>query len=206
MIITFSILIFLFIVIIKKSWIWHIFHREKVIYLTFDDGPQEELTQKILQILQQEDIKATFFCVGDAARRYPHIMEQIREQGHSIGNHTMHHLNGWRTPHKEYIQDIQEAQNYLHARYFRPPYGKITLRQWRALRKDYHIIFWTDISYDWSPKMNPKRCFKKVRSAARHGGIVVFHDNPKAAGNMLEALPLFIHSAKENGMTFKTFD
>lgn len=206
MIITFSLLVLLIFALLKKSWIWHIFHHEKVVYLTFDDGPQEELTQEILQILRQENIKATFFCVGDAAGRYPHLMEQIRQQGHSIGNHTMHHLNGWRTPLKEYLQDVQDAQTYLNARYFRPPYGKLTLCQWLKLRKHFHIILWTDISYDWSPKMTPERCFKRVKSAAKHGGIVVFHDNPKAADNMLQVLPQFIRMAKENGMTFKTFD
>ncbi len=198
--------IFLLIFAFQKGVIWQIFHPQKVLYLTFDDGPQENLTRKILDILRQEDVKATFFCVGDCARRHPELLQAIRNEGHAIGNHTMHHLKGWKTPYKTYIADVEEAEQWLNSRFFRPPYGKISLRQYLQLKKNYQIIFWTAISYDWDRQLSPQQCLHKVEAAARRGGIVVFHDNPKAEKNMLEALPRFIRMAKEKGMTFKTFE
>lgn len=191
---------------VKRAWIWHIFHGNKNIYLTFDDGPQEELTYTLLQLLEQEQVKATFFCVGDAARRYPQQMAAIRQHGHAIGNHTMHHLKGWTTPYHAYMQNVAEAQPYLQATCFRPPYGKITLRQWLSLRKQYRIVLWTHISHDWDTSYTPQRCLHKVLTAATRGGIVVFHDNPKARENMLPAVTAFIHIAKQHGMQFKTLE
>ena len=127
--------IFLLIFAFQKGVIWQIFHPQKVLYLTFDDGPQENLTRKILDILRQEDVKATFFCVGDCARRHPELLQAIRDEGHAIGNHTMHHLKGWKTPYKTYIADVEEAGQWLNSRFFRPPYGKISLRQYLQLKK-----------------------------------------------------------------------
>lgn len=206
LIITIFIIISLCFIAVKKAWIWHIFHDNKVIYLTFDDGPQEELTYTLLHLLEQENVKATFFCVGDAARHYPQQMAAIRQHGHAIGNHTMHHLKGWSTPYHAYMQDVHEAQQYVQASCFRPPYGKITLRQWLSLRKLYRIVLWTHISYDWDSSYTPQKCLHKVLPAATHGGIVVFHDNPKAEANMLPAVKEFILIAKQHGMTFKTLE
>lgn len=194
------------VMLIFRASFLHIFHRKKQIFLTFDDGPQPELTEQILKILAQESVKATFFCVGDCAQRCPELVTRIKQEGHSVGNHTMHHLNGWHTSLKDYIADVGQADKILKTNLFRPPYGKIGLRQWWYLRKKYRIVFWTAISYDWNQRFSPEKCLSKVKSVAKYGGIVVFHDNPKAAQNMLQTLPVFIRLAKKHNAQFKVFD
>ncbi|MBO4739983.1 MAG: polysaccharide deacetylase family protein [Bacteroidales bacterium] len=195
---TFSILFLL-----KRGLFWHIFREKGVVYLTFDDGPQQDLTKKILAILDREQVKATFFCVGENVQRYPEIFEEIKKQGHAVGNHTMKHLNGWHTPFQIYIQDVKNANRLINSKLFRPPHGRIGLRQWWHLKKTFRIVFWTKLSYDWVKTNNPQKCLRLIKSVSKYGGIVVFHDNPKAADNMLEALPIFIQQAKKNGLTFK---
>ncbi len=204
LIIAVSILIFFFIFLQKSGLFWHIFREKGTVYLTFDDGPQKDLTEKILSILEEENVKATFFCVGENVQRYPEIFEKIRKNGHAIGNHTMKHLHGWKSPNKIYFEDIAEANKLINSKLFRPPHGKMRFSQWWQLRKSFRIVFWTKIAYDWKKSNTPEKCFRLTKSVAKYGGIVVLHDNVKAEKNMLGVLPLFIKEAKKNGLIFKT--
>lgn len=175
----------------------------KRIYLTFDDGPVPEVTPVVLDILQKEGVRATFFMVGENAKRYPDLVDRVRYAGHRIGCHTFHHLKGWGRSVDEYIQDVDICDPYLGgARLFRPPYGRIRIPQWIRLRKKgYKIFLWNVLTRDYHPLSTPERMMNRVRRS-RNGDIIVFHDSVKAAQRMLAVLPEAIHWLKEQGFEF----
>ena len=162
------------------------------VYLTFDDGPTGPLTEEILSILKQYKARATFFCVGENVKKNPELFRKIQIEGHATGNHTHHHLNGWKTPVKDYLADIKEAAGYIPSRLFRPPYGRIKRSQVRAVGLDYRIIMWTALSMDYDPKVSPEECLKISIAGLKPGSILVFHDNQKAAEKVRYALPRFL--------------
>lgn len=180
--------------------------KEKVIYLTFDDGPIPGITPWVLDILDKYDIKATFFCVGDNVRKYPEIYKQILERGHYVGNHTFNHLQGLRTRTKNYLKNAELAETYIHSKLFRPPHGHIRTRQFFKLRKKYKIVLWDVVTRDYSKHMTPEKVLENVKRCTRNGSIIVFHDSIKAEKNMKEALPASIEWLKEQGYTFKLID
>lgn len=184
--------------------VWRIDDETKSIYLTFDDGPCPDVTPKVLDILDKYGIKATFFCVGDNVRKYPETFRLVVDKGHRTGNHTMHHLKGFCTPVAEYIDDVEEADKYIGSNLFRPPYGRITMKQLRFLRQRYKIVMWDVITRDYNRKLTPEKCFSIVKRFARSGSIIIFHDSKKSADNVLSALPLSIEWLIRQGYTFKT--
>lgn len=178
---------------------------ESAVYLTFDDGPHPEITLKVLSVLKEHGAKATFFCVGENAEKYPDVIKQILAEGHSIGNHTQHHLNGWKTRTKTYIDDVELCSRSIESKLFRPPYGKLTKKQGkRVLEQGYSVIMWDVLSYDFSVKYSPERSLNHVKQSIRSGSIVVFHDSEKAAENMLYTLPKTLAYLKENKLTSKS--
>lgn len=182
---------------------WHKNRRLPDLYLTFDDGPIPDVTEQILNILQTYQVKATFFCVGENAARYPEILERIKAQGHQTGNHTYHHLKGWKTPLKTYVDDVTRCHSHVPSRLFRPPHGRGTRAQYRKL-KGYEIIMWDVLSGDFDPDLSPEKCLSHVLRHARNGSIIVFHDSLKAKERVLYALPRAIEYWKEKGFNFKT--
>src|SRR5690625_1980818 len=105
----------------------------KNIYLTFDDGPHPENTHQILSILEEFQAKSTFFCLGKNAQKHPEIIDKIIKNNHTVGSHTFHHLNGWKTKTTDYIQDVFSAANLLDTCLFRPPYGRLRPSQIRSI-------------------------------------------------------------------------
>lgn len=184
--------------------IWTIKDSEKSAYLTFDDGPCPEVTPKVLDILDRYDIKATFFCVGNNVKKYPHIFDLIVSKGHRVGNHTMHHLKGFNSSLNDYIKDVEEANRMINSDLFRPPYGRITIKQLKELKKSYKVIMWDVITRDYNRKLKPEKCFSIVKRFSRKGSIIVFHDSIKSADNVLQALPWSIEWLKSEGYVFKT--
>ncbi len=179
-------------IIIRKIWnaTWTLPTKNcKTIYLTFDDGPNFTVTHKLLNILDQYNIKATFFCVGDNVRKYPNTFNDIINRGHSVGNHTMRHIKGFKHTTRDYLKDIELANSYIKSNLFRPPYGKITLAQLRELKKQYRVIFWDIITRDYDQNITPEKILKTIQKYARNGSIIVFHDSLKASKNMLAAIP-----------------
>lgn len=177
---------------------------EKVIYLTFDDGPIPELTPWVLDLLDKYDIKATFFCVGDNVKKYPEIYQDVLDRGHNVGNHTFNHIQGIKSRTKNYMKNAELASEYIDSDLFRPPHGHMRLRQFFKLRKKYKIILWDVVTRDYSNKQTPKEVLENVKHYARNGSIIVFHDSVKAEENMKHALPLAIEWFKEQGYVFKT--
>lgn len=177
--------------------------QEKVIYLTFDDGPIPEATPEILEILEKYQVPATFFVVGDNVRKHPGIFEKIRQNGHAIGNHTFHHLNGWHTPPGAYIEDVYRCRDYFNTRLFRPPYGRFTPSQYFLLRKDFRFILWSVITNDFHRKTTPEQCLKNAIDNTRSGSVVVFHDSVKSLKNVRYALPGFLEHFRKLGYVFK---
>jgi len=175
---------------------------EKIIYLTFDDGPIPEVTPLVIDILEERNIKATFFCVGDNVKKYPEIFTQVMKAGHIIGSHTFHHLNGWKTPPAEYYEDVMRCEELFRTNLFRPPYGKLSPSQYFLLRKKYKIILWSVLSGDYRSANTKKKCLSTVLTHTGSGSIVVFHDSLKAKDNMLFALPRFIDYFLSKGYRF----
>lgn len=178
---------------------WQIRTSSKVIYLTFDDGPVPEVTPQVLDILDRYKWKATFFNVGDNVRKYPELHQEVLKRGHKVGNHTFNHLKGYNFPTDEYVDNVKKASGYIRTDIFRPPYGRITKNQRRALRKDFRIIMWDVITYDYDKNLTPEQVFRNVTSNLRKGSIVVFHDSIKAQKNMLAVLPQAIEFWQSKG-------
>ena len=206
------------------SAIWRIPTKEKQLFLTFDDGPIPEITPQVLSILKEYKAKATFFCVGANIEKHSEVFQQIIAEGHSVGNHTFNHLNGWKTKTKDYLENIQKCNEQM-CRYadvqmkneknnrhihssahphimFRPPYGKMKRSQISLLTSRYSLIMWDVLSGDFDLTISKEKCLKNVISKTREGSIVVFHDSLKAKENVLFTLPKFIEHFSKEGFGF----
>jgi peptidoglycan/xylan/chitin deacetylase (PgdA/CDA1 family) len=190
---------------IYPRYIWHIPVKEKKIFLTFDDGPIPEITEFVLDKLREFNAKATFFCIGDNVRKHQNIYQKLLSEGHSVGNHTFNHMNGWKTENPIYIENISLCDQQLGnaTQLFRPPYGRIKRSQANLLPKECKIVMWDVLSGDFSPQVSPQVCLSKSIKYTKSGSIVLFHDSLKAAGNMMYALPKYLKHFTENGYRFE---
>lgn len=192
------------------KYYWDFPNTDKNIYLTFDDGPTPKITEWVLDLLKEQEVKATFFCIGKNIQSNPILFDRIKKENHAIGNHTFNHVNGWKTKNEEYINNVDICDclltsHQINSKLFRPPYGKITKWQSAVLRsKGYKIIMWDVLSADFDATITPEKCLKNVVKNVRSGSIIVFHDSVKAASNMQYALPKVIEFLKVNGFSFKT--
>ena len=194
---------------IFNNLVWDIPNSEKKIYLTFDDGPIPKVTEWVLDLLKSEEIKATFFCIGDNIKKHPEVYKRILSEGHQTGNHTFNHLNGWKTKTKSYLGNFKLCEtehlklNTEHSFLFRPPYGKIKPSQSKAIRQlGYKIIMWDVLSYDFDPTISVEKCLENVISNTEQGSIIVFHDSLKAEKNLKYALPKAIQILKNRWFVF----
>ncbi len=185
--------------------LWNVPVTEDVIYLTFDDGPHPDITPKVLNILARFDAKACFFCVGNNVQKYPHTYHAVKEAGHLTGNHSYHHMNGWRTPDEVYFRDVEACQKLVRSAYFRPPYGKIRPSQMRYLKKHYQLVMWSVVTYDYDSALTEAESLQIAINKTNRGSIVVFHDSLKAEKNMLYVLPRFLEHFAKKGYRFETF-
>jgi len=185
--------------------IWRKKNKENNIYLTFDDGPIPEITPWVLDCLQEHQVKATFFCVGDNVKKHPEIFQRILNEGHAVGNHSYNHLKGWDHTLEEYLENIETCQELTKTSLFRPPYGKMTYAQYSALHKKYDIIMWDVLTGDYNARISKEQCLKYCIDNTRHGSIIVFHDNIKAIANLQYSLPKAIAFLKNKGFNFQLF-
>ena len=193
---------------IYDSYTWSISVKDKILYLTFDDGPHPEATPFVLKELKKHNILATFFCIGKNVVAYPDIYDQIIREGHSIGNHTYNHLNGWKANNDDYLNDIALAANEIDSYLFRPPYGRITSFQAKQLKtvmkgKEPKVIMWDVLSGDFDTSCSPQQCLANVLFASVPGSIIVFHDSEKAFPRLEYALPRVLQYFSKKGYLFK---
>lgn len=185
---------------------WSIPSAGKTIFLTFDDGPTPRITQNVLNILENYNAKATFFCLGKNVQNFPDIYREIENKGHTTGNHTYSHLNGWNTRLNDYVADIERCRKLIKSRLFRPPYGRIKPGQAKQLSKNYKIIMWDVLSYDYEQTVTPDQCTEHVIKNAGNGSIVVFHDSLKAEFNCINSLPQILDHFTKKGFRFENID
>ena len=209
---------------IFPKYVWNMPTDEKVIYLTFDDGPTPKITNWTIDLLKSYNAKATFFCIGNNIEKHPDIFCDILREGHAVGNHTYHHPNGWTTCTKHYIHEVIKTEHLMQAvlndqndnfakrtsliapnsKLFRPPYGKIAPSQGQQLlQMGYKIIMWDILAFDWKESLSKERCANNVISEAGPGSIVVFHDSVKASKRMAYALTQTLEHFSAQGYQFK---
>ena len=201
------------------NFIWNIDTNNKVLYLTFDDGPTPEITDWVLSTLKNFNAKATFFCIGNNIEKHPEIFQNIIEEEHSIGNHTYNHLKGWKHKTTDYIEDVEKTQRLINSKFknpnifdrnssivnlFRPPYGKFKTKQSKQLQQlGYKIILWDVLSYDWDKSVSEETCLKNITTAAKEGSIVVFHDSVKASKNLTMCFLKYWNTIVKEGLNLK---
>jgi len=177
----------------------------KVVYLTFDDGPIPECTPQVLDILASRGVKATFFMVGENAKRYPELLERVRTEGHAVGNHTYHHLRGCQTCTTPYLQDAEKANGILHTHRFRPPHGRMKRSQKKALRDMGQTIYlWDVLPHDYNSQYSVEYMLSIIKRYTRNGSIITLHDSIKSKDRMLQLLPLAIEWLHSQGYECKT--
>ena len=201
--------------LVKSPWIlkkyfsectWNIKTDEKILYLTFDDGPHPDATTFVLDELKNYNAKASFFCIGKNVREHFEMYKQIISDGHRVGNHTFSHLNGWKTKDKIYLDDIEKASEIIDSNLFRPPYGRITKFQIKVLQQkkiNLKTIMWDVLSGDFDTSIKPENCYLNVINNASAGSIIVFHDSQKALPNLKHTLPLVLKYYSEKGFQFR---
>lgn len=185
------------------AYTWHIATDERVLYLTFDDGPIPEVTPWVLETLRRFGAKATFFCVGDNVVKHPEVYRQVLEEGHSVGNHTFNHLNGWQTEHVVYLNNVRRCARVVKSRLFRPPYGRLMPRQREFLRRHFQIVMWDVLSGDYDAGISPQQCLENVVDNAQPGSIVLLHDSLKAERNLRYTLPAVLEYFAGEGYRFE---
>ena len=204
--------------------IWNKNTKEKVVYLTFDDGPIPNVTDFVLNTLKSFHVKATFFCIGDNIDKHPTVFERIKLEGHVIGNHTYNHLKGWKTDDKTYVENFWKCQELTQSHLFRPPYGRIKKSQISKLVRGWfpmavgmtvdnkpktedcklQVIMWDVLSGDFDINLSLEKCYQNVVKNVRNGSIIVFHDSLKAWDRLEYALPKSIEFLLNEGYSFGT--
>lgn len=173
---------------------------DKLLWLTFDDGPDPGSTFQLLDILGRHKIKAAFFCNGKAAQKYPDLVHRIKSEGHIIGNHGYNHKDGWRTSLQNYVGDVDQAAVYTSSSLFRPPFGHLQIGQYRELHKRYKIVFWDMMPYDFDKSLGASGSLKILLRKMRAGSVIVLHDNPDSSVTIY--LDEFIITALKKGYRF----
>jgi peptidoglycan/xylan/chitin deacetylase (PgdA/CDA1 family) len=188
--------------VLFPNFIWNVKTNQNTIYLTFDDGPIPEITPWVLEQLAYYQAKATFFCVGENVKKYPAIYQRVVEEGHTTGNHTYNHLDGWRTSNIKYLHNIRHCNSIVPSNLFRPPYGHLKPRQAQFLQRHYKVVMWDVLSGDFDVKLPKEKCFDNIKQYASSGSIIVFHDSQKAKERLMYALPRTLEYFSASGYRF----
>ncbi|MEO6759038.1 MAG: polysaccharide deacetylase family protein [Saprospiraceae bacterium] len=192
-----------FVQALLPAYTWSVPTAERVLYLTFDDGPIPELSPWVLDMLQRYAAKATFFCVGDNVLRHPEVYARVLREGHSVGNHTFNHLNGWQTAAATYLHNVRHCARAVDSRLFRPPYGRLLPAQRKFIERHFRIIMWDVLSGDFDQQITPHQCLENVLENAGPGSIVVLHDSRKAEKNLRYVLPAVLEYFADKGYRFQ---
>lgn len=196
---------------IIKQAVWKIPTEEKILYLTFDDGPIPVVTPWVLDQLKEYNAKATFFLIGERIEKYPETFQLLIENKHQIGNHTYNHLDAWKTGNRVYYENVEKADQVItslgiDSPLLRPPYGKLSIGQYNYLKKRYQLIMWDVVPGDFLPKVDGEECFKRIKKYAGPGSIIVLHDSKKCFETIKVCLPMVLKHYSELGYSFKAID
>ncbi len=187
--------------------LWRMDPREKVVYLTFDDGPIPEATPFILDELDRVGAKATFSMVGDNANRSPSLLEEVRRRGHAIGNHTYNHIGGLRWSSWKYLYNASRANQILNTKLFRPPHGWMGPVQYRTMRIfGYKVVMWDLVTRDYSCRLTAEDVLDNVKKYTRNGSIITFHDSLKSIDKLHKILPEALQWIKDQGYEFRVIE
>jgi peptidoglycan/xylan/chitin deacetylase (PgdA/CDA1 family) len=181
---------------------WRFSVSEPTIFLTFDDGPNPEITPFVLDLLKEYNWKATFFCVGQNTLKYPELFQRIIDEGHAIGNHTMKHLNSIKTENAIYLDSFHEFEKMHPTQLFRPPYGRIKPSIAREIGKSHQIIMWSWLSYDYDLNVATTKILSEA-NRIKKGDILVLHDNAKISERQRDLLPKLFALLQEKGFQSK---
>ncbi|MBU2020579.1 MAG: polysaccharide deacetylase family protein [Bacteroidetes bacterium] len=185
---------------------WGFSFPENTVYLTFDDGPNKGITDWILNFLKEKSIQATFFCVGENVRQNSELIERIRKEGHALGGHTMRHEKSTKTAWTKYKKSVIECQDLVQSKLFRPPYGRLSMRRATEISKDYKIIMWTWLSYDFDEKVSVESIVQNAKKQIKAGDILLLHDNQKMTSKVKMLLPKLIEVIEKKGFKFAVLD
>jgi peptidoglycan-N-acetylglucosamine deacetylase len=185
------------------------------VFLTFDDGPDPYYTEKILDLLKRYQIVASFFVIGKAAEKFPDLLIKIRDQGHSIGNHSYSHHHPWFISSTHARDEVQRTSKIIQditgilPRWFRPPFGRLsTAMQAQASINHMTTVLWNHSIIDWG-LFATKSGIGRRFSAVKPGDVVLMHDG-KAKRNhpeiMIEFLPVFLRSLREQSLVTLALD
>jgi peptidoglycan/xylan/chitin deacetylase (PgdA/CDA1 family) len=177
---------------------------EKILFLTFDDGPDPASTPRLLDVLKTNDIKALFFCNGKESEKYPGLVEHIRKDGHVVGNHGYSHYDGWRTDSISYINDILKASEFTSDKIFRPPYGHLKFKQYCDLKDKFRIVLWDIMPYDFDNSFGKEKSLRILKNKIRPGSIIVLHDTSASQANTI--ISQFVTYALNSGYRFELLD
>lgn len=189
-----------------RDLIWRIPTNEKTVYLTFDDGPTPGVTDFVLDEMKKHNAKATFFCIGKNVAKHPELFQRIVEEGHAVGNHTMNHLNGWKTDNELYLQDVKLCDDLIKSNLFRPPYGKIKRSQISSLKSQFRIVMWDVMCGDFDEKISAEKCLSRMKKNIRSGSIVVMHDSKQAAEKLKDFLSELLKFLQDENYMMKKID
>ncbi|MCD6385301.1 polysaccharide deacetylase family protein [Candidatus Sumerlaeota bacterium] len=192
----------------SSSAVFHGSRNLNLIALTYDDGPNRHFTPRLLEVLKQEDVPATFFWLGEQVKYYPQQAKQLAEMGFEIGNHTFDHKNPAKLSYQELYDELLSTQEIIKKtvgitpRLFRPPYGSLnkTVRQ-VAKELDLQIIMWSLDTDDWRLSSTKEKIVSRVMKEIRPGDIILMHDrNTRTIEATAELIPLL----RERGYRFVT--
>ncbi|MFN0274359.1 MAG: polysaccharide deacetylase family protein [Chitinophagales bacterium] len=188
---------------VYPTLIWEL-EKQNTLFLTFDDGPIPYVTEEVLRMLSDYNAKATFFVIGENVLKHRNIYEKVLEEGHIVGNHTMHHVNGWKTGNEIYYEEVMLCDELIHSKLFRPPFGRIGYNQIQRLKKEFSIYMWDVLSGDFDTTLQAEQCVKNVTENAKEGSVIVFHDSKKAEERILHALPFVLEYFSKKGFSFES--
>jgi peptidoglycan/xylan/chitin deacetylase (PgdA/CDA1 family) len=187
-----------------SQYLWHGDRDAPLIHLTFDDGPNPEITPWVLDKLKEYNVKATFFCIGQNVEQNQILYQRIIDEGHAVGNHTFSHMSGWKVSTKSYLNDVSKASTLIKSNLFRAPYGRIGFSQTKFLKKNYKLVMWDIMAGDFDSNNTPNHCIVNVLDNVRNGSIIVLHDSQKAKTNLKGSLDKILQGIKAKGFQFKT--
>jgi peptidoglycan/xylan/chitin deacetylase (PgdA/CDA1 family) len=190
---------------IFKDYYWNTLNNK--VLLTFDDGPNPQTTETILKKLSDEKIKALFFCVGDNVQKYPELVQQIKEEGHRFGNHTLNHkvLTKISAEEKDYqisfVNKIFIEKFNLELKYFRPAHGKIQLSTQSLLKKhNLKNIMWSLLAYDYKNDLSIVKF--AVEKYLKQNSIIVLHDSNKSKKIISDSISIIAEEVSKRNFQF----